>query len=143
MCCTFHDMDSLCQLMFIRHFTAHRKLCYACLQQLFLACKCREYYTLDHLRRLKQFESQSPYNEAKCSDYCKDYHVQPCRACTTCHFCRYLYGSMCLELPDRTVVTTPLNTCYVSRWKVATSRLQLHTEHIVVNLRRCHSDLLI
>ncbi|KAL3145912.1 hypothetical protein ABBQ38_015280 [Trebouxia sp. C0009 RCD-2024] len=48
----------------------------------------REYYTLDHLTRLKQFEAQTPYNEAKCSDYCKDYHVQPCRACTTCHFCR-------------------------------------------------------
>lgn len=49
---------------------------------------CREYYTIDHLTRLKQFEAQTPYNEAKCSDYCKDYHVQPCRACTTCHFCR-------------------------------------------------------
>ena len=49
---------------------------------------CREYYTLDHLRRLKQFEAKSSYNEGKCSDYCKDFHVQPCRACTTCHFCR-------------------------------------------------------
>ncbi|DBA80626.1 TPA: hypothetical protein ACH3X1_007876 [Trebouxia sp. C0004] len=48
----------------------------------------REYYTLDHLRRLKQFEAQASYNEGKCSEYCKDYHVQPCRACTTCHFCR-------------------------------------------------------
>lgn len=52
-------------------------------------CICREYYTIDHLTRLKQFEARTPYNEAKCSDYCKDYHVQPCRACTTCHFCRY------------------------------------------------------
>lgn len=50
---------------------------------------CREYYTIDHLTRLKQFGAQTPYDEAKCSDYCKDYHVQPCRACTTCHFCRY------------------------------------------------------
>ena len=48
----------------------------------------REYYTLDHLSRLKQFEAQAPYTEGKCSDYCKDYHVQPCTACTTCHFCR-------------------------------------------------------
>ncbi|KAL3155874.1 hypothetical protein ABBQ32_012876 [Trebouxia sp. C0010 RCD-2024] len=48
----------------------------------------REHYTLDHLTRLKQFEAQTPYSEAKCPDYCKDYHVQPCRACTTCHFCR-------------------------------------------------------
>lgn len=51
---------------------------------------CREHYTLDHLTRLKQFEAQTPYSEAKCPDYCKDYHVQPCRACTTCHFCRYV-----------------------------------------------------
>lgn len=58
--------------------------------------QCREYYTLDHLRRLKLFEAQASYNEGKCSDYCKDYHVQPCRACTTCHFCRYGYMPLLL-----------------------------------------------
>ena len=58
--------------------------------------QCREYYTLDHLRRLKQFEAQASYNEGKCSDYCKEYHVQPCRACTTCHFCRYGYMPLLL-----------------------------------------------
>ena len=69
------------------------------------SCNCREYYTIDHLTRLKQFEAQTPYNEAKCSDYCKDYHVQPCRACTTCHFCRYASYHVTVAVTVHTIVT--------------------------------------
>ena len=91
----------------------------------------REYYTLDHLRRLKQFEAQSPYNEAKCSDYCKDYHVQPCRACTTCHFCRYAtthsYDASCSLTLACASALTVLCMYNISQYAARLINLGVHT----------------
>ncbi|KAK9824677.1 hypothetical protein WJX72_012282 [[Myrmecia] bisecta] len=47
-----------------------------------------EYYTVEHLRRLKQFTAATPYKGGKSNVYCKDVHVQPCKECQSCHFCR-------------------------------------------------------
>ena len=50
----------------------------------------REYYTHDHLRRLREFEARVPWNRMSrgSKTYCSKAHKQPCKACTTCHFCR-------------------------------------------------------
>ena len=52
----------------------------------------REYYTLDHLERLQEFEASVPWrrenHSSKAELKCTRLHKQPCKSCTTCHFCR-------------------------------------------------------
>ena len=50
----------------------------------------REYYTHEHLRRLRECEARVPWNRLGrgSKTYCSKAHRQPCKACTTCHFCR-------------------------------------------------------
>ena len=50
----------------------------------------REYYTYDHLERLRESEAQVSWNRLSrgSKTYCSKVHKQPCKACTTCHFCR-------------------------------------------------------
>lgn len=47
----------------------------------------REFYCVDHLRRLVKFEARSPYRAGR-KVLCKDVHGPGCTACKTCHFCR-------------------------------------------------------
>ncbi|QDZ19051.1 monoamine-oxidase A repressor R1 Zinc-finger domain-containing protein [Chloropicon primus] len=49
-----------------------------------------EYYTHEHLRRLKEFEARETWNRLSrgSKTYCSKVHRQPCKECTTCHFCR-------------------------------------------------------
>lgn len=53
-----------------------------------VALERREYYTLEHLHRVRQYESGTPWQGVK-GGYCKDLHAQPCHACISCHFCRF------------------------------------------------------
>ncbi len=52
----------------------------------------REYYTLEHLERLQEFEATVPWRRenhlSKAELKCTRLHKQPCKSCTTCHFCR-------------------------------------------------------
>ncbi len=48
----------------------------------------REAYSMEHVHRLLTWEARTPWTGSKCSVYCNQQHVQPCHACTTCHFCR-------------------------------------------------------
>ncbi|KAK9813744.1 hypothetical protein WJX73_006721 [Symbiochloris irregularis] len=47
----------------------------------------REFYTLQDYDNLQRFESAKRWTLPK-GDYCSDVHGKPCRACSTCHFCR-------------------------------------------------------
>lgn len=55
--------------------------------------RLRELYSMEHVRRLLAWEARTTWTGSKCSTYCNQHHVQPCAACTTCHFCRYLSKS--------------------------------------------------
>ena len=52
----------------------------------------REYYTLEHLERLQEFEATVLWRRenhlSKAELKCTRLHKQPCKSCTTCHFCR-------------------------------------------------------
>lgn len=48
----------------------------------------REAYSMEHVHRLLAWEARTPWTGSKCNVYCNQQHVQPCHACTTCHFCR-------------------------------------------------------
>ena len=52
----------------------------------------REYYTLEHLERLQEFEAAVLWRRenhlSKAELKCTRLHKQPCKSCTTCHFCR-------------------------------------------------------
>ena len=50
----------------------------------------REYYTHEHLRRLRDHEAKVMWNRLSrgSKSYCSKVHRQPCKVCTTCHFCR-------------------------------------------------------
>jgi len=48
----------------------------------------REYYRVEHLKRLVQWEAQTPLRSRGRGAYCKDVHERGCKACATCHFCR-------------------------------------------------------
>ena len=50
---------------------------------------CREYYTAEHLRALKEFAARKPFYILPKGPYCKDVHGPGCKECSTCHFCRY------------------------------------------------------
>lgn len=58
----------------------------------------REYYTIEHLRRLVRWEARGALSTQGRQVLCKDVHGPGCKACVSCHFCRWGAAAACGSL---------------------------------------------
>lgn len=52
----------------------------------------REVYSLQHLKRLMQYEARGPLLIPRRHKLCKQMHNADCTQCVSCHFCRWGVG---------------------------------------------------